>query len=118
LKCRALVEPNPPTFFDLYSRGHALHGEIDDYIDRWHERDDARARALPLHEYLGLTGDEYELWVHDPDVLPLILIARRQSRPLMEVMNDHLDELPVAARADEASTVRALRAWLAKRQKR
>jgi hypothetical protein len=50
--------------------------------------------------------------------LPLIVIARRQSRPLIEVMNDHLDELPVAARADEASTVRALRAWLAKRQKR
>jgi hypothetical protein len=72
---------------------------------------------LPLNEYLVLTGDEYELWVHDPDVLPLILIARRQSRPLRAVINDHVDELPMAARAEDVSTVKSLRAWLAKRQK-
>jgi hypothetical protein len=107
-----------PTFFDLYCRGEALPDEIDDFIDRWHEGVDPQAKSLPLHEYLGLTLDEYELWVHDSDVLPQILIARRESRPLSEVMNDYLDELPMEARADDAATVRALRAWLAKRQKR
>lgn len=106
-----------PTFFDLYSRGQALPDDIDDYIDTWHDRGDIQAEALPLHEYLGLSIDEYELWVRDPDVLPLILIARRDSRTLLEVMDDYLDELPMAARADDASTVRALRKWLATRQK-
>ena len=113
-----LAESRTPTFFDLYSRGQALPDEIDDFIDRWHEGGDLQAKALPLHEYLGLTLDEYELWVHDPDVLPQVLIARRDSRPLPEVMNDYLDDLPMAARADDAATVRALRAWLAKRQTR
>jgi hypothetical protein len=107
-----------PTFFDLYSRGQALPDEVDDFIDRWHEGADPQAKSLPLHEYLGLTLDEYELWVRDPDALPQVLIARRESRPLSEVVNDYLDELPVAARADDTATVRALRAWLAERQTR
>ena len=114
----SLAKAGAPTFFDLYSRGQALPDDIDDYIDRWHERTDPQAGSLPLHEYLGLTLDEYELWVRDPDILPQVLIARRESRPLAEVVNDYVDELPVAARADVAATVRALRAWLAKRQKR
>jgi hypothetical protein len=114
----SLAKAGSPTFFDLYSSGQALSDDIDDFIDSWHEGADLQARSLPLHEYLGLTLDEYELWVHDPDVLPQILIARRESRPLSEVMNDYLDELPMAARADDAATVKALRAWLANRQKR
>jgi len=104
-----------PTFFDLYCRGQALPDEIDDFIDRWHERADPEAKSLTLHEYLGMMLDEYEVWVHDPDTLPQILIARRELRPLSEVMNDYLDELPIAARADDTATVRALRAWVAKR---
>lgn len=114
----SLAKAGSPTFFDLYSRGQALPDDIDDFVDRWHEGGDPQARSLPLHEYLGLTVDEYELWVRDPDVLPLVLIARRELRPLPEVMNDYLDELPMAARADDAATVKALRAWLANRQKR
>jgi hypothetical protein len=27
-------------------------------------------------EYLGMTLKEYEVWVHDPDALPQILVAR------------------------------------------
>jgi hypothetical protein len=104
------------TFFDLYSRGQALPDEIDDFIDKWHDRADAEARSLLLHEYLGMTLDEYEVWVHDPDVLPQILIARREGRPLSEVMSDYLNELPVAARADDVARVKALRAWLVKQQ--
>ena len=115
--CSALVEPNPPTFFDLYSQGQALPDEIDDFIDRWHERADSRATSLPLHEYLGLTLDEYEVWVLDPDALPHVLIARRGGRPLPEVMNKYLDELPMAARASDTATIKALRSWLAKRRK-
>jgi hypothetical protein len=114
----SLAKADSPTFFELYSRGQALPDDIDDFIDRWHEGADLQAKSLPLHDYLGLTLDEYELWVHDPDILPQILIARRESRAISEVMNEYLDELPMAARADDAATVRALRAWLARQQRR
>jgi hypothetical protein len=116
--CSALAEPGRPSFFILYSRGLALADEIDDFIDKWHEGADSQIGNLPLHEYLGLTHDEYEVWVLDPDVLPHILIARRESRSLPEVMNEYLDELPVAARASDAATIKALRGWLAKRAER
>ncbi|MSO99558.1 MAG: hypothetical protein EXR07_00690 [Acetobacteraceae bacterium] len=113
--CSALVEPRPPTFFDLYSHGLALPDEIDDFIDRWHEDASSRASSLPLHEFLGLTRDEYEIWVLDPDVLPHVLIARREARPLPEVMSQYLDAFPLAARASDIATIKALRSWLAKR---
>ncbi len=75
--CSALAESNSPAFFDLYSQGQALSDEIDDFIDRWHEEAESKATTLPLYAYLGLTHDEYEIWVLDPDVLPQVLIARR-----------------------------------------
>jgi hypothetical protein len=103
--CSALTVPSRPKFFDLYSQGHALADEIDDFIDEWHEGADPEARNLPLHDYLGLTRDEYEIWVLNPDVLP-------------EVVTMYLDELPVAARASDDATIRALRGWLAARSKR
>lgn len=56
-----LAKAGLPTFFDLYSRGQALPDDIDDFVDMWHEGADPQAKALPLHEYLGLTVDENEL---------------------------------------------------------
>ncbi|MGD0430409.1 MAG: hypothetical protein ABSA58_04905 [Acetobacteraceae bacterium] len=113
--CSALAEPGRPSFFTLYSQGLALADEIDDFIDLWHEGAGSQAGNVALYEYLGLTRDEYEVWVLDPDVLPQILIARRDSRPLPEVMKEYLDELLVAAHASDSATIKALRSWLAKR---
>jgi hypothetical protein len=115
--CSALAESKSPAFFDLYSQGRALADEIDDFIDRWHEDVGANASGVPLHDYLGLTRDEYEIWVIDPEVLPYVLTARREARPLPEVLTRYLDELPEAARASDTATITALRKWLASRRK-
>jgi hypothetical protein len=114
--CGALVEPNSPRFFDLYSQGQVLADEIDDFIDRWHDGADTRGHSLSLHEYLGLTPDEYEVWVLDPDALPCMLMARREARPLRGVMSRYLDDLSVTARASDTATVKALRCWLTRQQ--
>jgi hypothetical protein len=66
-----------PSFFDLYCKGDASADDIDDFVAKWHARKDARARALPLHDYLGLTRDEYEAWVRDAGALPRIRRARK-----------------------------------------
>jgi hypothetical protein len=34
---------------------------IDELIDEWHAGDS----PLPLHEYLGMTWEEYKLWLSD-----------------------------------------------------
>jgi hypothetical protein len=67
----------PLTFMELYSEGAVTADEIDDFIDRWHEEAPAvTGRPVPIHEFLGMTWDEYEAWVRDPSVLPSILRTR------------------------------------------
>jgi len=78
----AHTQAGTATFFELYSRGQALPDEIDDFVERWHANADLQAQTLPLHGFLGLSLDEYELWVKDPDVLPLILSGRREKWPV------------------------------------
>lgn len=77
------------SFFDKYSTGDALPDEIDDYIDAWHNQSDT---SQQLHEYLGLTWEEYSVWVHDPLALPFILQARRQGRSLRTIMENRVSE--------------------------
>lgn len=40
-------------------QGRVHHHDIDDLVDEWHKGDS----DLPLHEYLGMTWDEYQAWV-------------------------------------------------------
>jgi len=47
------------TFYEKYHQGKETEESIDDYIDEWHEGDS----ELPLHEYLGMTLEQYSFWV-------------------------------------------------------
>jgi hypothetical protein len=68
------------TFFDLYRRGEVSRDDIDDFIDAWHGTADLNAAPLPLHDYLGMSRDEYEIWVRDPGALPTIALERQNPR--------------------------------------
>jgi hypothetical protein len=37
---------------------------LNDAIDRWHA---GQGDGMPLHTYLGLTPEQYEQWLRDPD---------------------------------------------------
>lgn len=45
--------------------GSATESVFDDKIDEWHEGDS----DLPLHEYLGLTKEQYMLWLRKPELV-------------------------------------------------
>lgn len=66
------------TFIDLCCKGEAMLGDIDDFVDAWHDGDSKESLA----EYLGMTGSEYELWVESPQVLAAIIAARKSGRAL------------------------------------
>jgi len=51
------------TFMELHKQGLEL--DIDDYIDEWHNGDSNKE----LHEYLGMTWDEYKIYL-ETDTLP------------------------------------------------
>lgn len=45
--------------------------DIDIYVKRWHESES----ELSIYEYLGMTRDEYGLWVEDDAYLKDIILA-------------------------------------------
>jgi len=71
-----MSEVRETPFIDLCLRGKARPAEIDDFVDLWHESES----ALPLHEFLGMTSEEYSAWVQNPDLLPHIITDHRKRR--------------------------------------
>jgi hypothetical protein len=106
------VRPRLPTFFELYSQGHATPDQIDDFVDQWHGGD---GQQQAIHEYLGLSLEQYDFWMRAPDALPKVLAARREGRPLEEVLRDYLKGLARTDKGADAETAKAVGAWLAQR---
>lgn len=63
------------TFIEAVKQGKAKPEDIDDWVDKWHGLECWRTDT-PLHEYLGLTWEEYGEWVRDPDAIYRILEVR------------------------------------------
>jgi hypothetical protein len=61
------------SFVSLAMSGYATADQIDHYVDRWH----SEPGNLSLHEFLGMSRDEYALWVRSPDMLGAILTSRK-----------------------------------------
>jgi len=49
--------------------------DIDDYIDQWHDQPGNQT----LHDFLGMTREEYAGWIADAAVLPVIINSRQHS---------------------------------------
>lgn len=60
------------TFVDKCLAGDADLNEIDDFVEAWHG---GAGEGLELDEFLGMTLDEYALWVERPSALPAIVSA-------------------------------------------
>jgi hypothetical protein len=99
------------TFVEACLAGSATLDEIDHYVEAWHESADPRE----MHEYLGLTWEEYALWVERPASLRYVLFSRRFEIPLERALAEYPAEQPaVAARARSESEARELLGWLRK----
>src|SRR5271157_1134939 len=62
-------------FSMLYVHGNASVDDIDDFIDVWHQG----GTGVPLHEFLGLSQEEYAQWVEQPDSLEATLNKKRHK---------------------------------------
>jgi hypothetical protein len=111
-RIRRTVEESPPTYMDLLLMGKAFLDDIDDFVDEWHSAPEGSvAASRSLHEFLGMTWDEYRLWVEHPESLRFIVAAHRAGRPVDAVLEE-LDKTGVAARANGQSEARKLLQWL------
>ena len=101
------------SFLDLYLNGEALAEEIDDFVDRWH----SNPGQSEIYDFLGMSKQEYSLWLRDPDSLPHIARARRSNLPLRVVVEMEVNGLPLAARGADAPKVKRLLQWLERQGK-
>jgi len=102
----------PPTFFDLFSHGKVGVDQIDDYVDAWHNAHETWAKQVPLHEYLGLTWPEYQVWVCDAGSLPAIMEARVSAESLAAIVAKRLEHMRDAGRPTDGTTIFSLGNWL------
>ena len=70
------------TFIEKCLSGDALYEDIDDYVDIWHDSNSTDE----LYEFLGMTRQEYWLWVRNPDILPQIVQAHKEKLDIHAIL--------------------------------
>ena len=86
--------------------GDELDTAISDYISEWHSSESTEE----LHEFLGMSWNEYSLWVEQPETLRFILAARDNK---VELTAQNWDEAHVlAARSQAQHKPEVLLGWL------
>jgi hypothetical protein len=108
------VQHEARTFFSLYSDGLITGDPIDDFVEAWHNSGDDENRSLP--EYLGMTDDEHAVWLMSHGALPSIPAARRDRRPLSDVVAKYLRDQQRTRPADRPA-IHALSHWLQRGRK-
>lgn len=96
------------TFVGACLAGAALEDDIDTWVAEWHDAaEDSALAHLELNEHLGMTPNEYALWVEQPSALRFVIAAHMRQRPVDELLTSR-DDYALAARAaspDDALTV-------------
>jgi hypothetical protein len=85
--------------------GDALLTDIDDYIDQWHDGNS----DLPLHEFLGMTKAEYNLFLQDEQYLGSIIAAHKEGKNIAILVKE---QLAMAARSDNQAKSKRIEEWL------
>jgi hypothetical protein len=98
------------SFVDACLAGDCDAEAIHDFIDQWHEG----GTGVPLWQFLGMTRDEYGLWMEDADALPAILYSHRFGVTVEEALRS----LRVAARGANAETIEKVERWIKDRTTR
>jgi hypothetical protein len=99
------------SFVEQCLQGEATLDDIEDFVEAWHQSDDERE----LHEYLGLTWEEYALSVERPQALRFVLFSKRFGVPLDRALAEYpVEREPVVARARSEAEAREVLEWLKK----
>ena len=101
----------PRTFFDLFMEGQVTRENADDFIDAWHDAGQDEQR--PLTEFLGMTEEEYAVWMMDRRTLPELAAARRPGGPsLTTLMADRVRRMRSANDPADRTSLFSLGHWL------
>jgi hypothetical protein len=96
------------SFLELAIAGEVLLDEVDDFIDMWHDTPGGQE----LRDFLGMSREEYELYLNSADWLSWIVAARKSGMPIKSYMEEANRNTAMAARGMDATTAAKLVAWL------
>lgn len=90
-----------------------LVDQIDDYIDEWHDGD----YDVEIYEFLGMTQEEYRLWVENDSMIKYIIIAHMENKSIEEVISELYESEKLVARAKSADEAKTIHDWLKRKNK-
>src|SRR5277367_3466909 len=93
-------------FIDQYLSGRASAEDINESIDAWH----AGSGKEPIYDYLGMTEEEYAAWLRNPGVLSYIARARKERKPIAEIIDSSVNKSSIAPRSSGAPKARGQKA--------
>jgi hypothetical protein len=96
------------SFVELCLEGSVLEEEIEQFVEDWHEGREGADMAL--HEYLGMSWEEYQIWATTPSVLSFVLAARKRGTSLDHELAS--DRYAMAARAGSVAEAAKVETWL------
>jgi len=106
------MSSSPITFVDACLAGDAFEHDVDQWVAQWHDAAPTSSVAsITLDDFLGMTDQEYALWVEQPSALRFILAARWRGRDVNDLLTSP-DEYALAARAESPSDARKVLQWL------
>lgn len=107
-----MSELRASSYVDACLSGLAFVEDVDDWVDEWHESGgQPRGEAIALSTFLGMSTDEYGLWVEQPSALRFIVAAHRRGAPVVDVMTTQRD-YALAARAEDPDAAKEVLMWL------
>ncbi|EPM66642.1 hypothetical protein A584_24832 [Pseudomonas syringae pv. theae ICMP 3923] len=74
------------SFVERCLEGSVQEEEIEQFVEDWHEG--REGADMELHEYLGMSWDEYQIWVTTPSVLSVVLAAKKRGISLEQQLAD------------------------------
>lgn len=99
-------------FIDDCINADALLEEIDDYIEKWHTTDSNES----VYEYLGMSEEEYFLWVECDSLLKYIIVAHEKNININDVLEDAYTNKMVA-RSTSPEEAKEIYNWLVEKGK-
>jgi|JI102314A1RNA_FD_contig_51_3676934_length_904_multi_2_in_0_out_0_2 hypothetical protein len=100
------------TFVDRVLAGEIYNlDKIDDDIAIWSRSKEPEAEC-ELHEWLGLTEKEYDLFVEKPESLKVILSARKYGTDVFSTLAANNNAFALAARGADPKEAEQIISWL------
>ncbi|PPQ31541.1 hypothetical protein [Rhodopila globiformis] len=105
------AQTRPRAFFDLFIDGQATQDDVDDHVSAWHDSGDEEQR--PLAEFLGMTEEEYGIWMMDRRLLPELALARRPGAPtIVSLITDRVRRMRAGNDPLDRTALFSLGHWL------